>query len=81
MGALLVMSLGRRQHYCIVCDDDNNYTHRKWAAGLGKETIVETIKELFLNMEEKGHQPKLNVTNNQAAKPLKAFLKTKECYW
>ena len=32
-------------------------------------------------MEDNGHKPLLNVTDNQAARPLKAFLKTKECSW
>jgi hypothetical protein len=32
-------------------------------------------------MEENGHKPRLNVTDNQAVRSLKAFLKTKECKW
>ena len=32
-------------------------------------------------MEENRHKPGLNVANNQAAWPLKTFLKTKECSW
>ena len=36
---------------------------------------------VFDKMEAHGHRPLLNVTDNQAAQPLKAFLKTKECKW
>ena len=32
-------------------------------------------------MEKNGLHPRLNVTDNQAARPLKAYLKTKECKW
>ena len=32
-------------------------------------------------MEEHGHEPKLNATDNQAARPLKAYLTTKQCKW
>ena len=30
---------------------------------------------------DKGHKPTFNVTDNQATKPIKAFLKTENCYW
>ena len=42
--------------------------------------IVETVQKIFDKMEAHGHRPYLNVTGNQAAQPLKAFLKTKE-WW
>ena len=40
---------------------------------LKDETIVETVQGIFEEMEEKGLYPRLNVTDNQAVRPLKAF--------
>ena len=44
-------------------------------------TMVETVKDISERMEEKGHRPCFKVTDNQAAKPLKAYLKSKDCKW
>ena len=49
----------------------------KEVSDLKDETIVETVQRIFDNMEAHDHRPLLNVTDNQAARPLKAFLKTK----
>ena len=70
-GALPVISLDGHQYYIVAYDYDNNFI----------KAIVETVQKIFDKMEENGHRPLLNVTDNQAAQPLKAFLKTKECKW
>ena len=46
---------------------------------LKDDKIVETVQGTSEEMERNGHHPRLNVTDNQAARPLKAYLKTKEC--
>ena len=46
---------------------------------LKDETIITAFEQVFNELEEKGYNPKFNVTDNQATKPIKAFLKSKEC--
>ena len=48
---------------------------------LKDETIITAFEQVFNELEEKGYKPKFNVTDNQATKPIKAFLKSKECKW
>ena len=40
---------------------------------------MEAFHEVFQQLEDKGHKPTFNVTNNQATKPIKSFLKTEQC--
>ena len=80
-GALPVMSLGGHQYYIVTNDYDNNFIEAKEVSNLKDETIVETVQTIFDKMEAHGHGPLLNVTDNQSAQPLKAFLKTNECKW
>ena len=80
-GALPVMSLEGNQYYLVVYDYDNNYIDAVPVSDLKDTTIVETIKDIFEKMEEKGHRPRFNVTDNQAARPLKTYLKSKDCKW
>ena len=44
-------------------------------------TIATTFQSIFNNLVAKGHRPLLNITNNQATAPFKAFLKTENCKW
>ena len=80
-GALPIISLKRKQYYIVAYDYNNNYINAVPVSDLKDATIVDTIKTIFETMEEKGHRPCFNVTDNQAAKPLKAYLKTKDCKW
>ena len=80
-GALPVMSLNGKQIYIVMYDYDNNYINALPVSGLRDVTIVAAVKEFFDDMEEKGHKPRLNVSDNQAANSLKKYLKTKECKW
>ena len=80
-GVLPVMPLGGHQYYIVAYDYDNNFIETKEVSDLKDETIVETVQKIFDEMEENDHRPLLNVTDNQAAQPLKAFLKTKEYKW
>ena len=57
---------------------DNNYIHALLVSDFKDETIVATMEEFFADMEAKGHTSRLNVTDNQAVRLLKKFLKSKE---
>ena len=80
-GALPVMSVDGQQYYVVVYDYDTNYIDAVAVEDLKDETIVATIQKCFEQMEENGLNPRLNITDNQAVRPLKAFLKTKDCNW
>ena len=69
-GALPVMSLEGKQQYIVASDYDNNYIDAVSVSDLKDATIVDTVKTIFETMEEKGHRPCFNVTDNQAVKPL-----------
>ena len=62
-------------------DYDNNYIDAVLVADLRDATIVDTVKTIFETTEENCHRRCLNVTDNQVAKPLKTYLKTKDCKW
>ena len=81
MGALPVLSFNRHQCYIAAYDYDNNCIEAKEVSNLKDETIVETVQKILDKMEVHDHRALLNVTDNQAAQPLKAFLETKECKW
>lgn len=80
-GALPVMSVDGHQYYVVAYDYDNNYINAVAVTDLKDDTILETVQQIFKEIEENGLHPRLNVTDNQAVRPLKAFLKTKECKW
>ena len=75
------MSLEGKQYYVVAYNYDNNYIDAVPRADLKDKTIVNTVKTVFRTMEEKGHCPCFNVIDNQVAKPLKAYLKIKDCKW
>ena len=77
-GALPVMSLDGHQYYIVAYDYANIFIEAKEVSDLKDETTVEIVQTTFDKLEEKNHRPLLNETDNQAAQPLKAFLKTKE---
>ena len=79
--ALPVLSLDGHQCCIVAYDYDNNFIEAEEVSDLKDETVVETVRKIFNKMEERGHRSLLNVTDNQAVQPLKAFLKTKECKW
>ena len=80
-GALPALSLDGHQYYIVAYHYNNNIIEVQEVSDLKDETIVETVQKIFDKMEENGHKPLLNVTDNQAVRPLEAFLKTKECKW
>ena len=48
---------------------------------LKDEKILKAFEDVFNDLTEKGYNPTLNVTDNQATRLIKAFLKTKQCKW
>ena len=45
------------------------------------DAIMEAFQEVFHQLKDKGHKPNFNVTDNQATKPIKSFLKTEQYDW
>ena len=76
-----MLSIDGHQYYVVTYDYDNNLIEAREVNDLKDETMVDAVQQIFDKIEEHGHKPKLNVTDNQAARPLKAFLKTKQCKW
>ena len=76
-----MLSIGGHQYFVVTYDYGNNFIEAREVSDLKDETIVDAVQQIFDKMEEHGHEPKLNVMDNQAARPLKAYLKTKQCKW
>ena len=80
-GALPSISLDGHQYYFIAYDYDTNYISTIPIKNVTDEAIIEAFKEVFQELKNKGHKPTFNVTNNQATKPIKTFLKIENCDW
>ena len=48
---------------------------------MNDDTIIKAFDGIFTELEEKGHKPRFNVTDNQPTTPLKVYLKSKDCKW
>jgi hypothetical protein len=48
-------------------------------AGLDDKTIFKAYKAYFIELEQKGYKPKLNIMDNQATKHIKKFLTENDC--
>ena len=57
----------------------SNYIHDLPVPGLKGEMVVETEKGFFAQMEELRYKLQLTVTDNQAARLLKEYLRSKDC--
>ena len=80
-GALPARSMDANQYYFIAYDYDTNYIFAEPIPNVTDETIITTFKTIYKTLVAKGHKPLLNITDNQATKPLKKFLKEKKCKW
>ena len=80
-GTLPVMSLDGYQYYFIAYDYDTNYIYAIPIKDVQDKTIIAAFDEVFQDLTDKGYKPTLNVTDNQATRPLKKYLKTKNCKW
>ena len=45
------------------------------------DTILEAFDEVISDLRNKGHKPKFNVTDNQAAKPINEYLAKEDGKW
>ena len=78
-GALPVRSIDGNQYYYVAYDYDTNYVHAVPVEDLTDAAIIKTFDKIFNKMEQKGHKPRLNITDNQAVAPLKRYLAQKNC--
>ena len=76
VGALPSRSLDTNQYFFVAYDYDNSYVFAEPIPNVKDNTIVDTFQRIFNIRVEKGHRPLLNITDNQATVPLKAFLKS-----
>ena len=79
--ALPARSMDANQHYFIAYDYDTNYIFAEPIPNVTDETIIKTFQSIYKTLVAKGHKPLLNITDNQATKPLKTILKEKKCKW
>jgi hypothetical protein len=77
-GALPVVSLEGNQYYFVAYAYDVNYIFALPITNLKDDTILEAFDQVFQQLKEKGYKPSFNVTDNQAATPIKAYLKKEE---
>ncbi|MCP4748804.1 MAG: hypothetical protein GY874_22135, partial [Desulfobacteraceae bacterium] len=74
-------SLDEMQYFFIAYDYDMNYIFAERITDVKDATIIKAFDKIFTKLTEKGHKPTFNVTDNQAATPLKAYLKSEGCKW
>ena len=65
-GAFPVVSLEGMHYYFIAYDYDTNAIIPKPVTDLKDETIIKAFEEVFSELTEKGYNPTLNMTDNQA---------------
>ncbi len=64
------------QYFSITYDYDINYIFTEPIADVKDATIIAAFDKVFTKLTKKGHKPTFNVTDNQTATPLKAYLKS-----
>ena len=80
-GAFPVTSLENMQAYFVAYAYDTNYIFAEPVPNFKDKTVIAAFEGIFNELKEKGYTPTLNVTDNQATKPIKAFLKKEGCKW
>ena len=66
------MSLDGNQYCFVAYDYDSNFIFAVPIPDLKDDTIIKAFDGIFTELEEKGHKPTFNVTDNQATTSLKA---------
>eukprot|EP00804_Cyclotella_cryptica_P020661 CCRYP_003457-RA/>CCRYP_003457-RA protein AED:0.44 eAED:0.32 QI:0/0/0/0.5/1/1/2/0/441 len=77
MGALPAVSLDGNHYYLITYAYNPNYVFAIPIPNLRDETVLHAFDEVFQELKTRGLKPTFNVTDNQAAQSIKAYL-TKE---
>ena len=80
-GALPARSIDGHQYFFIAYDYDTNYIFAIPIKDVTDNSIMVAFESVFNELKEKGYTPTFNVTDNQATKPIKKFLKTENCEW
>lgn len=80
-GALPAVSLEGNQYYFIAYAYDLNYIFALPISNLRDETILTAFDEVFQELKSKGFKPTFNVTDNQAAMPIKKYLSKEQTNW
>ena len=80
-GALPARSIYANQYYSVAYDYDTNYIFAEPIPNITDKTIIKAFQGIYNTLVAKGHKPLLNITDNQATKPLKKFLTEKKCKW
>lgn len=80
-GALPCRSLEGNLYYLVAYVYDLNAILARPIKDTKSETIVEAFEEVFTYLKDRGFTPKMNVTDNQAARHIKSFLTGKNCKW
>ena len=80
-GTLPTISLDGHQYYFIAYDCDSNYIFAEPIKDVKDATLVKAFQKVLETLKERGMKPTLNITGNQAVKPIKAFLARKDCKW
>ena len=78
-GALPARSLDGYQYYLIAYDYDTNYIFAIPMKDLTDKSVIASFKDVFAQMKAKRFKPEFNVTDNQAARSIKQYLKTQDC--
>jgi len=80
-GALPVVSLEGNQYYFIAYDYDTNAILAEPLRSVKDADIIAAFEKIFQELKSKGYKPALNITDNQATTPLKAYLTKEDCQW
>ena len=80
-GALPAMSIDGHQYYFVAYDYDTNYIFAIPIKDVTDDSIMAAFHSVFNELKEKGHKPTFNVTDNQATRPIKEYLKKENCKW
>eukprot|EP00804_Cyclotella_cryptica_P002616 CCRYP_010443-RA/>CCRYP_010443-RA protein AED:0.32 eAED:0.22 QI:0/-1/0/1/-1/1/1/0/664 len=80
-GALPAISLEGHQYYFVAYAYDPNYIFAKPLSNLKDETILTAFGEVVQQLKDKGFKPAFNVTDNQAATPIKNYLSREGATW
>ena len=78
MGALPTRTLDGHQYYFIAYNYDSNYIFATPIKDTTDTSILTAFKDIFEELKDKGHKPTFNITDNQAAKQIKWYLKQEE---
>ena len=80
-GALPVVTLEGNHYYLVAYAYDPNYIFAIPIKNLKNESILEAFEQVFQELKDRGFKPSFNVTDNQATKPIKEYLKKEQSKW